>query len=156
MGIRYLAISIDQQDFEHLSVGTCATCGEQPQLRHLDYEEDARRETLDLDKSWGYFQRVLESDPVRPAASLVRGDVTHTGYGWRAYRGLIAPADVPGVAEDLATVTSELVRERVLLNPRFGDRAEEDFEYVSHFLPEAQEFTKRVGDAGRGILYYIG
>ena len=156
MGIRYLAISIDQQDFEHLSVGPCATCGEQPQLRDLDDEEDARRETLDLDKSWGYFQRVLDSDPIRPAASLVRGDVTHSGYGWRSYRGLIAPADVPAIAEDLATVTSELLRERVVLNPRFEDRAQEDFEYVSQFVPEAQKFTKQVADEGRAILYFIG
>jgi hypothetical protein len=47
MGIRYLAISIDEQDYERLRVGTCATCGEEPQLRDLEDE----RASLDLDKS---------------------------------------------------------------------------------------------------------
>jgi len=157
MGIRYLAVSIDQQDFEHLSVGICASCGEEPQLRDLDWEDEERRVTLDLDKSWGYFQSVLYSEPSRPSAALVHGDVTHTSWGWRSYRGLIDPAEAKRVADDLALVSVDLVRERVLLNPRFGDdRAQQDFDYVCHFLPKAQEFTKQVADEGRAILYYIG
>jgi len=156
MGIRYLAISIDERDFAHLSVGDCVTCGEEPQLRRLDYEEDRNRETLDLDKSWGYFQHVLETQPPRPAAALVHGDVTYVGMDYRSYRGLISAAEVRRVADDLATVTTELVRQRVLVEPRYGDRAQDNFDYVSHFLPEAKDFTRRVANEGRAILYYIG
>lgn len=77
MGIRYVAISIDTDDFEHLDVGTCPTCGEEPQLRELE----EHRPSLDLDKTWRYFQSVLRSDPPRPAAALVSGDVTTTYWG---------------------------------------------------------------------------
>lgn len=158
MGIRYLAISIDQQDYDHLRVGVCDTCGEQPQLRERDYVDEERRDTLDLDKSWGFYQRVLASEPPRPAAALVHGDVTHTSYGWRSYRGLIDSEEVTRVADDLASVTPELVLTRLLVHPRYGDgaRAQQDVEYVSHFLPAAQEFTRRVADEGRAIVYYIG
>lgn len=158
MGIRYLAISIDEQDYDHLSVGACTTCGEWPQLRDLDYPEEERRHTLDLDKSWGFYQMVLASEPPRPAAALVHGDVTHTSYGWRSYRGLIGAYQVAGIAGDLASVSADFIRTQLQEHPRYGDdaRAQEDIEYVIHFLPEAQAFTQRVADEGRAILYYIG
>jgi len=158
MGIRYLAISIDQQDYDHLCVGECTTCGERPQLRDLNDLEEEQRHTLDLDKSWGYFQTVLGSEPPRAASALVHGDVTHTSYGWRSYRGLISPDQVARVADDLASVSADLVRERLLEHRRYGndDRTQQDIEYVTSFLPEAQAFTRRVADEGRAILYYIG
>ena len=156
MGIRYIAISIDQQDFDHLSEGTCKHCGEEPTLRELDCGEDALRETLDLDKSWGYFQRVLAAEPQRPAAALVSGRVTDMPWGWRSHKGLLSPDEVAAVADDLASVSDELVRERLLAGPGVDDRTERDIAYVCHFLPEAQAFTRRVADANRAILYYIG
>lgn len=160
MGIRYLAISIDQQDYEHVRRGTCQTCGEEPRLRDLGDEADTRRETLDLDKSWHYYQQVLATEPARPAAALVDGHVTNTYWGWRSHQGLLSNSDVAAIAQDLAKVTPALVRERLFAerSPGFGpdDRAQQDVDYVCHYLPQAQEFTQRVADEGRSILYFIG
>ena len=102
MGIRYFALSIDTEDYEHIKRGRCGECGELPTLRELD-DDAHHRESLDLDKGWRDFQ-CLFSDPIRPALALVRGDVTHTGYGWRSHRGLIGPSEAADVAADLATV----------------------------------------------------
>lgn len=159
MGIRYFALSIDEQDFDHISKGRCPSCGEEPTLRELGSEDDTR-DSLDLDKSWHYLQFVLRSDPPRPAAALVAGDVTTTYWGWRPHRGLLNPAQVAAIAADSATVSVELVRQRILVDGRWGeehsDRAQQDFEYVCDHLLRAQEFTKAVAGAGRAIRYYIG
>lgn len=159
MGIRYLAISIDAEDYEHLSKGPCPSCGEHPQLRDLDYDEDDR-ETLDLDKSWGYFQGLFHSDTPRPAYGLVAGAVTHTSMGWISFRGLLSTETVREIAADLATVTTDEIQQFFLVRGRRGAgpdaRADEDCAYVSSFLTDAQAFTARAAEQGRGILYFIG
>lgn len=156
MGIRYYAYSIDTEDYEHLLVGVCPTCGEQPQLREM--EDD--RPTLALDKSWHDLQALLRAEPARPAAALVAGNVTNTYWGWRSHRGLLSPAEVREIAADIATVTTDFLRQRILVEGRHGDgpdeRSQQDFEYVSDHLAHAKEFTKEVADQGRAIVYYIG
>ena len=135
MGIRYLAISIDQQDFDHLRVGTCQHCGEEPQLREMDDPTDDRRDTLDLDKSWSYLQEVLHAEPARASAALVTGHVTNTGWGWRSYRGLIAADEVAAIAADLESVSPELIHQRLVTERRPGyetdDRARANASYVA-------------------------
>ncbi len=157
MGIRYYAYSIDTEDYKHLKVGTCPTCGEEPQPRRLDEEE---RPSLDLDKSWHYLQWLLEAELPRPAAALVAGQVTNTYWGWKSYRGLLSAAEVEAAAADLATVTVSFLRQRMLVEGVRGEgpdeRSQENFDYVSQYLADAQAFLKEVASEGRAIVYYIG
>lgn len=159
MGIRYFALSIDLEDYEHLRVGTCPTCGEEPQLRDVE-EEDERRTSLDLDKAWGILQWVLRTEPPRPAAALVEGRVKNAYWGWRSHRGILSPSEVKDVAADLATVTPDFLHQRIVIEglrgTGAGDRADEDFEYTSEYLERAQEFVRLVADEDRAIVYYIG
>jgi len=158
MGIRYLAISVDTDDYDRISKGPCPSCGSRPHLRDDDYEEE--RKTLDLDKSWGYFQSFFASGAPRPAAALVGGEVTNTPRGWISYQGAISPLDVAAIATDLATITTEELRHYFLVRGHWGDgpddRAQQDLEYVAQYLEGAQSFTAQVAQAGRGIVYYIG
>ncbi len=71
MGIRYLAISISEADFDHLSARP-----ERKADRHRTLTK--RVNALDLDKSWGFLRRFLAESGPRPAVELVAGDVTHT------------------------------------------------------------------------------
>lgn len=97
MGIRYLAVSISETNFNHLS--------SDPTAMLIETEADEARRALDLDKSWGYLQRYLTESGPRAAAELVAGDVTHTSDGWIPYRGLVSPERVRAAAQDLALIS---------------------------------------------------
>ena len=158
LGIRYYAISVNSDDYDRISKGPCPSCGSRPHLGDDDYEGE--RETLDLDKSWGYFQSLFASGAPRPAAALVAGNVTNTPRGWISYQGAISPQDVAAIATDLAAITTEELRHHFLVRGLWGsgpdDRAQQDFEYVAHYLEHARSFTAEVAQAERGIVYYIG
>ncbi len=156
MGIRYLAISIDLDDYLRISAGPCPTCGTRPHPRERDYDEP-EADVLDLDKSWGYLQRVFDSAGLDAAADLVAGDVTHTWTGWISHQGTVAPDRVLAVAADLASVTADELRRHFQDGGEWvNDRSEEFFEYVSSYLAMAVKFTAKVADENRGIVYYIG
>ena len=158
MGIRYLAIAIDEADYAHLAKGPCPTCGERPHIRELDYD-DEERDVLDLDKAWSHFQRLFELND-RVALELVAGRVTDTPRGWISHQGLLSPEAVSLVARDLATVTSEDVREFLARRPSWGssdeDRDRQDFGYLVEYLERAKVFTARAADQQRAITYFIG
>ena len=160
MGIRYLAISIDAIDYEHLEKGPCPTCGESPRLRELDGEEEERRKTLDLDKSWGYLQGIFSKPEKRLAFQLVAGQVTNTPWGWKSYQGLLDPAAVRAIAEDLNAVTLDDVQEYFapggVWSDEPGARDREDCDYVGDYLKQAREFVSDVAKEGRSITYFIG
>jgi len=155
MGIRYLAISVDNDDYERVKAGPCPSCGTRPSPRY-DYDDPAET-TLDLDKSWRYFQRILRG---RPSEILVDGEVTHTGYGWISHQGCLSPREVEVAAADLATITVQDIQKyflgekaNYLTSP---NRAQDDCAYVTSYLSAAQTFTRGAAGAGRGIVYYIG
>jgi hypothetical protein len=91
---------------------------------------------------------------------LVAGRVTDTYWGWRSFRGVLAPVDVKAIAADFETVSVELLHQRILVDGPHGDgpddRSQQDFEYVSQYLAAAKEFLREVASKGRGIVYYIG
>lgn len=162
MGIRYLAVSIDNDDYERIKAGPCVTCGSRPHPRDDDdygYDEEGYSPpaTLDLDKTWRYLQSVLRD---RPSAALVEGHVTHTSRGWISHQGLLSPQEVEEVAVDFSQVTALDVRNCLTENAHRGfgldDRLERDIEYVTHYLPAAQNFVREAASAGRGVMYYIG
>jgi hypothetical protein len=159
MGIRYSAISIDQEDYERIAAGPCPTCGAHPRRREPENDDEywMGPDRLDLDKSWHYLQDVLHSPDPRPAYSLVAGDVTHTSRGWISYEGLIAPGDLRLVAADLASVGRDEVLRNFQINGQWkDDRSEQDFHYTYDHLGHAVAFTKKVAEDGRAILYWIG
>jgi len=154
MGIRYFAVSIDTEDYEHIKAGPCPTCGTRPHPRDTD-DCEQQTDTLDLDKSWRYLQHFLAE--TRPARQLVSGQVTNTNYGWISYQGLVSPDEVPAVAADLKSITSLALEQHFKREGDWiNDRSEEDFRYVSAYLDYAIAFTEKVANDARGIVYYIG
>lgn len=155
MGIRYLAISIEMDDYLRISAGPCPTCGARPHARERDDEPEA--DILDLDKSWSHFHRFFESSGLHAAADLVAGGVTHTTTGWISHQGAIAPDRVPAVAADLAGVMVDQLRSHFRTGARWvDDRSKEHFEYVRSYLAAAVRFTAKAAEESRGIVYYIG
>jgi hypothetical protein len=149
MGIRYLAVSISEVEFDRLSAD--------PTAARLDDEPEDEDQALDLDKSWGYLQRYLAESGPRPAAELVAGDVTHTDRGWISHRGLLSPSRVESVAADLSTITQAQLQTFFGVSETEGtERDMEDYCYVSSCLARAVEFTAEVAASGRGIVYWIG
>jgi hypothetical protein len=156
MGIRYLAISIDVDDYLRISAGPCPTCGARPHTREPD-DGMPEPEVLDLDKSWGYLQRLFESTELEAAAELVAGNVTQTSRGWISHQGTVAPDRVTALTHELASVTTDQLRNLFQENGEWAnDRSEGDFDYVSSYLARAIEFTAKVARESRGIVYYIG
>jgi hypothetical protein len=156
MGIRYLAVSIDLDDYLHISAGPCPTCGTRPHTREPDYGVP-EPDVLDLDKSWHYFQRVFHSTGLDAAAELVAGDVTHTSTGWISHQGTVAPDRVADLTRELASVTTDQLQSLFQENGGWVDeRSEGDFDYVSSYLARAISFTSKVAQEDRGIVYYIG
>lgn len=156
MGIRYLAISIDLDDYAHISAGPCPTCGSRPHAREREYDEP-EPDILDLDKSWGYLQGIFGSIGLRAASELIEGDVTHTSTGWIPYQGTVAPARVKEVAAELASVSERQVRAYFQAGNLWKDeRSKQDFEYVNSYVGSARQFAEKVAGDDRGIVYYIG
>jgi hypothetical protein len=156
MGIRYLAVSIDLDDYVRISAGPCPSCGARPHTREPDYGEP-EPDLLDLDKSWRYLQRLFDSLNLHAAADLVKGQITETPTGWISYQGTIAPDRVSAMARELATVSVEQTRSLFQENGEWADhRSEEDFDYVRSHLTRAVSFAEKVAHDDRGIVYYIG
>jgi len=156
VGIRYLAISIDLDDYLRISAGACPTCGARPHTRQPDYGQP-EPDVLDLDKCWGYLQRLFDSMDLRAAAELVAGHVTHTPTGWISHQGTVAPDRVPALAHELASVSVDQTRSLFQENGEWADhRSEGDFGYVSSYLTRAVSFAEKVARDNRGIVYYIG
>lgn len=149
MGIRYLAVSISEADFNRLS--------SEPPAMLIELEDDGARDGLDLDKSWAHLQRYLEESGPRAAGELVAGDVTHTSDGWIPYRGLVSPERVRAAAADLATITQPLLQAFFGVSETEGtSRDMEDYCYVSEYLRRAVEFIAEVALEKRAIVYWIG
>ena len=156
MGIRYLAISIDLDDYLRISAGPCPTCGARPHTREPEYGQP-EPDVLDLDKSWGYLQRLFDAFDLRAAAELVAEHVTHTSTGWISHQGTVAPDSVSALARELAGVSVEQTRDLFQENGEGADdRSEDDFDYVHSYLTRAVSFAEKVAHDGRGIVYYIG
>lgn len=158
MGIRYFAITIDNDDYERISRGPCPTCGARPHPSDDD-ELESPAETLDLDKAYWMLHRVFATLDLQKATQLVTGAVTNTPRGWISYQGLVSPDVVREMVDELATVDAETVR-RQMLDHRIGydddDRVEQDAGYTVEFFQRAKEFLGTAGSRGRGVVYYIG
>lgn len=157
MGIRYYAYPITADQYPLARENPCAFHGVDP-LMDAWGPKDGKPEMLYLDKCWRELQTLLGPSlerPNRPAHQLVDGRVTDTGAGWIPYELALSPAQVAAIAADLKTVNEADVRRAL---PEFGSHHPEDeeFEYVTQYLAEAQRFTAALADSGRGLVYMIG
>jgi hypothetical protein len=120
---------------------------------------DARPEMLYLDKCWREFQALLRPSagtPPRPAFLLVEGEVTMTDTGWIPFERALSPAQVKAIAADLATVSERHVRDLLSDSDYAPWSRPEEYEYIAHYLADAQEFTTRLAGDNRGLVYLIG
>ena len=117
-----------------------------------------RKSTLNVSGIRGRLEAKTHNGGVH--LTRVAGDVTDTYRGWKSYRGLLSAAEVEAAAADLATVTVSFLRQRMLVEGVRGEgpdeRSQENFDYVSQYLADAQAFLKEVASEGRAIVYYIG
>lgn len=160
MGIRYYAYPIDAADYEAASIDPCPFHGSDP-LFDAWGPPDEKPPMLYLDKAWSELQALLgavDSAPPRPAAALVAGSVTDTGTGWIPHEAALSAEQVRDIAEDLALVGDDDIRE---LHRHSGyrwanDTPEQAFSYLSAYLADAKEFVSSLANDGRGLVYLIG
>jgi hypothetical protein len=114
-----------------------------------------------LDKAWRDLQWLLGAEGAstatgRPAAALVRGQVTMTSQGWIAHVGVLDPNEVREASEDLDAAMPGLIRE--LSGSQDGDEPGDpgDADYVRHYLEVLRGFAAEQARAGRGMVYMIG
>lgn len=157
MGIRYIAVAVNEHDYERVTAGPCPRCGSMPEAREREDYGPSSPETLDLDKSWSYLQHFFQSAGLDRALRLVEGDVIHTHDGWIPHQGVIAPAAMKDIIEDLDAATPAALREHFRRDGEWrDDRAEQDFTYTAYFLDRAREWVREVEQGGFGIVYCIG
>ena len=155
MGIRYYAYPIDDSHVERALAEPRLYLSDDP-LMDAWGAPDVRPQMLYLDKCWRELQGVLgsrEGRPPRPSFELVEGEVTHTERGWIPFIRCIPPDRLELIAEDLLRVNELAVREALDEWPAFRRG---DFDYVVHYLKQAQEFVSRLAHDGRGLVYLIG
>ncbi|CAN5586568.1 hypothetical protein BH10ACT7_BH10ACT7_15260 [soil metagenome] len=157
MGVRYIAVAVNEQDYERVKTGPCPSCGSMPEARERENYGPSSPETLDLDKSWSCLQHFFQASGFRHAFRLVEGDVVHTSDGWIPHQGAIAPSAMKDIVADLDAAKRVALREHFRRDGAWrDDRAEQDFIYTGHFLERAREWVHEVEQCGFGIVYYIG
>lgn len=169
MGIRYWGQSLPARLVE--------TARTNPRLLHIDDDYDyylwrlredepeghaslgSGKHALDLDKAFNDFQALWHVEPPehRPAIELVRGLVTNTDRGWKAYYGLIDPDRVAAVRDDVAR-TRDADIESCVSAGRGPFRDEPEW-YVDHLISLRDEMITFLDERlvrGEGVLYMIG
>ncbi|MFT4050965.1 MAG: DUF1877 family protein [Microbacterium sp.] len=117
-----------------------------------------RRDMLYLDKAWGFLQALTEptgGESPRPAYRMFAGRVSFHGLGWDPFVRTILPAEIPGIRDDLDTLTSARVQDRLREWNRPGD-VDADIQYTLHYLDAARRFVTALAADGRGMVYLIG
>ena len=158
MGIRYYGWSISRDEVIE------AKTDPWPVIRRADQRHDLPDWTnTDFDKAWPLLQRLFSPDwprSRRPGYELVAGNVTYPDtarLGYLPHIGVLDPVRVLAVAEDVASVGPEDVRE-LSAGLCYDDesRREVERDYLAYYLGEAQSFTADAAARGHGILYSIG
>lgn len=116
----------------------------------------------DFDKAWPLMQQLFSPgwpQIPRPGYELVAGNVKYLPddlYAYEPHVGLLAPDRVPAIARDVASVSPADVRE-LCVGLCYDDerRRQDDVEYVTYYLAEAQSFTADAAARGHGIVYMI-
>ena len=123
----------------------------EPQWRHA------------TDKSWDALHRCLGDGTLAipktfaplPAAVL-GGEQLHSGDAWII--SLVRPERVRAVADALAKITQEWLRERYdALNPRDydGDMGDDDFEYTWDWFQGLPDLFERAAHSGRAVVFAV-
>src|SRR5690606_17833466 len=101
MGIRYYAYPVSPREMAAARENPCRFHGDDPLMDAWGPAEE-RPPMLYLDKCWRCLQRLFDLDgpAQRPAAELVRGDVTHVPTGWIPYERALHPSQVAEIAAD--------------------------------------------------------
>ena len=173
MGIRYYAYAFDNDQRQQAVTDPRSIIAEDPladawglppgfvtgssDFRQTSPEEDM----LYLDKAWVELQRITgpdaEGGAPRPAYARFEGEPTWTGGGpHHSWVRVILPEDLPAIAEDLMTITTDVVISRLRGHERPGRDVESERRYVLDFLGRARRFATRLVEDGRGMAYLIG
>lgn len=151
MGIRYYAYPVSPREIEAARENPCAFHGDDPLMDAWGPVEE-RPPMLYLDKCWTCLQRLfdVDSDHPRPAAELVRGDVTMTELGWIPYERVLDPDEVAAIADDV----ERFVSDGDLIEPvpcRFAS-----CDALRAYLEDAKDFLSDLRAAHYGLVYLIG
>ncbi|MFM9877397.1 MAG: hypothetical protein ACKVOG_06055 [Rhodoglobus sp.] len=98
-----------------------------------------------------------EPPEYRPAIELVRGWVTNTDRGWKAYHGVIDPDRIAAVREDIARTRDADIKS-LIAGGRGLFRDETEW-YVEHLISLRNKmitFLNARLARGKGVLYTIG
>lgn len=158
MGIRFYAYPINADEYQLAVTNPCPFHGSDP-LMDAWGPRESKPVMLYLDKCWKEMQNLLApspGQPDRPALQLVEGQVTFTPQGWIPYERALSPEQVEAIAADLATVDDADIRRMASEFPSWYVSSEQTYEYVAPYLAEAQQFTARLAQDGRGLVYLIG
>lgn len=158
MGIRYYAYPITRSDYPRALADPGRFLSWDP-LMDAWGPAELRPEMLYLDKCWSYLQALfgpLPGELPRPAFHLVVGQVTHTSTGWISYKRALSPAEVEGIATDLAQFDEATIGRQLTGIDMFDESSDEKVAYVAQFLRNARDFTSRLAEDGRGLVYMIG
>ncbi|ALE92834.1 hypothetical protein AOC05_11910 [Arthrobacter alpinus] len=160
MGIRYFALPVPAQLVTIARINPRAFLSDQHFWETWSDPPD-RPEGLDLDKAWRDLQQLLggmDSEPMRDAYELVRGEVTHYGYGWIPYDRVLSAEEVLKVASDLAVADlARLYQEYTpQVSPDWAAIMDGRRDYVESYLEAARKFTTELAGMGLGLIYSIG
>ncbi|RNE63806.1 DUF1877 family protein [Cryobacterium tepidiphilum] len=158
MGIRYCAYPITRDEYPR-ALATPSLFLSQDPLMDAWGPQDLRSEVLYLDKCWSYLQTLFSPLPgelPRPAFHLVVGQVTHTRTGWISYQRALSPDEVDRVATDLAQFDDATISARLTGIDMFNEPSDRKVAYVAQYLSSAREYTARLAEDGRGLVYMIG
>ncbi|MGA7203054.1 MAG: hypothetical protein WBX27_00325 [Specibacter sp.] len=156
MGIKYFALPVPPQLVNIARINPRAFLSDQHFWQSWSDTPD-RPSMLTLDKSWWELQQLLggrEPGAPRPAYELVRGDVTHYGYGWIPYDRVLAAEEVLAVANDLAAGLYQACA--ASFSPDLAAIMYERRSYVESNLGAARTFTAQLAGQGLGLIYSIG
>ena len=167
MGIRYYAYAFDADLTDQALADPRSMISDDPladawgmphgaTMAVTNFEQSVpKTEMLYLDKAWSNLQWLTAPQAVqeapRPAFRMFEGRVDWHERGWDPWVRAIAPADVPAIARDVATLRDELRCEALAVHD-----AERDGSYVVDFLERAVRFTAQIARDGRGFAYLIG
>ncbi|MCU1409394.1 MAG: hypothetical protein JWR04_101 [Rhodoglobus sp.] len=150
MGIRYYAYPVHAADIDNARADPWAYLSDDPLLDAWGPPEQRPR-MLYLDKCWQELQQLLSDNP---ALAMVEGEVIHTQDGWISHKKVLAPEELPEIAEGLALVTEDDVL--ALAESQTFRETEEQRSYIQHYLSAARTFADELRDEGLGLIYLIG
>jgi hypothetical protein len=134
------------------------------EILQQDAEQNGDRAWLhQTDKSWDALHRCLSDGTLKMNQPFAALPAAVLG-GKQLYAGndfiisLVRPEQVRAVADALAKVTREWLRERYdALNPRDydGEIGDEDFEYTWDWFQGLPDLFERAAHAGRAVIFTV-